>query len=78
VWPARLAPEPLRSRSDGTACLSAPDPMGPAINRSRDLSLNSHLLIRSMALRNDEPEVTRFRAGSQGMINLDSAGTRTQ
>jgi hypothetical protein len=35
VWLARLAPGPLRSGSEGTACLSAPDPMGAARSQLR-------------------------------------------
>jgi hypothetical protein len=62
VLPARFAPDPLRSQSEGTACLSAPDPMGAAGSRLRAAIAEFLALICLMGLRNDEPNVTLFRA----------------
>jgi hypothetical protein len=62
VLPARFAPEPLRSRSEGTPYLSAPDPMGAARSRLRDAIVEFSPLICSMVLRNAESNLTQFRA----------------
>ncbi len=62
VLPARFAPEPLRSQSEGTARLSAPDPLRAARSRLRDAIAEFSPLICLMVLGNDEPNVTQFRA----------------
>lgn len=77
VLPARFAPKPLRSRSEGTACLSARDPTGSARSRLRDAIAEFRPLICLIVPRSDEANITPFRADHgwiHGVITLNSAG----
>ena len=74
--PARFAPEPLRSWSEGTACLSAPDPMGAARSRLRDAIVEFSPLIFLMVLRNAESNLTQFRAESRKDTRRDKPQQR--